>query len=97
MEENFVPDYLLNLNHHILSQISINIGLDYDNYTYEIACIKTIAAQIERLERMQTEEIERRAKTQLIDICLEINKRTLPMRAEIQECTLFYTLVYSSD
>lgn len=64
MEENFVPDTLFNINHHILSQILVNIGLDYDNYTYEIACIKTIAAQIERLERMQTEETERRAKAQ---------------------------------
>lgn len=64
MEENFVPDSLLNLNHHILSQISVNIGLDYDNYGYEIACIKAIAAQIERLERMETEELERQAKTQ---------------------------------
>ncbi len=61
MEENFVPDSLFNINHHILSQISVNIQLDYENYGYEIACIKTIAAQIERLERMQTEETERRA------------------------------------
>ena len=64
MEENFVPDSLLNLNHHILSQISINIQLDYESYGYEITCIKTIAAQIERLERMKTEETDRRAKAQ---------------------------------
>lgn len=64
MEENFVPDSLLNLNHHILSQISFNIQVDYENYGYEIACIKAIAAQIERLERMKIEEPERQAKTQ---------------------------------
>ena len=38
--------------------------MDYENYGYEIACIKAIAAQIERLERMKIEEPERQAKTQ---------------------------------